>query len=420
MKGNGPEENLKQVRQVTRREFARLAGTFGLTSVLLGLSSLARAGARPPSTAEIAQAASAISTKRSKKQAKHKLIFGGSGFNEVNLKIERQGALFFIADLEDRTDGEIQIEFHGNNTLCGQLNCIQKAQQGIVDIYAASTQNSAAVAPFLNVLDFGYLWPNRASQYNFFYDPRSEKLFRGPLRKKHKIHFLWTHCELRDIQMGLKYKDKPKIMTVEALKGTKLRVTGTQLGRISMQLLGTNPVPLAWEETLDGLKSGLIDGAETWSSAVAYANMTPFISQDVHCQFFSGNEHTAMNLKSFEKLGPALQNAVMESAYLTQVHVQAANEAALLSVVGITDPPLPGTIFEKYGVRNCIWPQSELEKAEHMVSPKHNPKPWEKWRERLNKWAGDIDIFEELYAIAREVPKDMQAIDVDPSRWWKG
>ena len=53
--------------------------------------------------------------------------------------------------------------------------------------------------------------------------------------------------------------------------GTKNRVTGTQLGRIAMTLLKLNPTPIAWEETLDGLKQGLIDGAETWMGAAAYA-----------------------------------------------------------------------------------------------------------------------------------------------------
>ena len=41
--------------------------------------------------------------------------------------------------------------------------------------------------------------------------------------------------------------------------------------------MNLNPVPIAWEETLDGLKQGLVDGAETWSSATAFANMGPVV-----------------------------------------------------------------------------------------------------------------------------------------------
>ena len=106
-----------------------------------------------------------------------------------------------------------------------------------------------------------------------------------------------------------------------------------------------NPTPVAWEETLDGLKQGLIDGAETWASAVAYANMSPVVSQSVDLKFFCGTEHTAMNAEVFDSLEGYLQDAVMESAYLAQVHVQAANEAALVNTVGFSNPQLPGTIF---------------------------------------------------------------------------
>ena len=55
--------------------------------------------------------------------------------------------------------------------------------------------------------------------------------------------------------------------------------------------------------------------------------------------------------KVFDGLSPELQDAVMESAYTAQVHVQAANEAALVKTVGFSDPQLPDTLFVKHNVR---------------------------------------------------------------------
>jgi len=52
-----------------------------------------------------------------------------------------------------------------------------------------------------------------------------------------------------------------------------------------------------------------------------------------------------MNAAVFDAMEPHLQDAIMESAYLAQVYVQHANEAALVNTVGFTDPPMPGTIF---------------------------------------------------------------------------
>lgn len=402
--------------RISRRDLFKLAGAYGWTSTMLAAGTFGGA----MSLASLAQAANSTYEKRFGKTAKHTLKFGASGFNARNLLIERAGALQFVQDLEERTDGEILIEFIGDNQICGQLSCVKKAQQGIIDIYAASTQNSAGGAPYLNVLDYAYMFPSRASQYHFLYSPESQRILREPLEKRHGLKFLFSHCELRGIQLGLSWQDKPTVTKLEELFGTKNRVTGTQLGRIAMQLLKLNPVPVAWEETLDGLKQGLIDGAETWASAVAYANMSPVVSQSVDLKFFCGTEHTSMNAKVFDAMDGALQDAIMESAYLTQVHVQAANEAALVKTVGFSDPVMPGTLFDEHKVRPAFLPADQIKMAEEMCSPEFNPEPWAQWRDRLNKWSGGIDTYTEIHRVAREIPLDTKPENVEPRRWWKG
>ena len=400
---------------ISRRDLFKLTGQFGISSTLMAAGGLGGA----ISLSSLAQAAESTYEKRFAKPAKYNLKFGASGFNARNLLIERAGCLEFARDLEERTEGEIRIEFIGDNQICGQLNCVEKTQLGIVDIYAASTQNSAGGAPYLNVLDYAFMFPGRASQYYFLYSPESQRILRDPLEKRHGLKFLFSHCELRGIQLGLKYEKEPTVTRLEELFGTKNRVTGTQLGRIAMQLLNLNPVPIAWEETLDGLKQGLIDGAETWASAVAYANMSPVVSQSVDLKFFCGTEHTSMSAKVFDSMDAHLQDAIMESAYLAQVHVQAANEAALVKTVGFSDPQLPDTLFVENNVRPAFLPEDQIKMAEEMCSPEFNPEPWAAWRERLNNWAGGIDTYTDIHRVAREVPADMKPENVEPRRWWR-
>ena len=400
---------------LSRRDFIQLSGQFGVTSTLMAAGALG-AGA---TFSELAQATETTAEKRYANEPQFQLKFGASGFNEQNLDIQKSGQLFFAQDLEERTDGAIRVEFVGSNQLCGQTNCIKKTQQGIVDIFSASTQNSASGAPYLNVLDYAYMFPTRASQYHFFYSPKSEALLRQPLRDKHKVQFLFTHCELRGLMLGLKWKDNDTVTSVDQLAGTKNRVTGTQLGRIAMELMQLGPVPIAWEETLDGLKQGLIDGAETWMGAVAYAGMAPVVSQAVDLKFFCGTEFTAMSLPVFDKLGSDLQDDVMESAYTAQVAVQGMHEAALYDIVGGTNPQKPGTVFAENNVRVATLSDEELLKAEKMCSPEYNPEPWAEWRERLDKWSGGHDTYQEIYDIAREIPKDTAVVNVKPQRWWR-
>ncbi len=163
----------------------------------------------------LAVAAESTYEKRFNKEAKFNLKFGASGFSARNLLIERAGALEFARDLESRTDGEIRIEFIGDNQLCGQTSCVEKAQQGIIDIYSASTQNSAGGAPYLNVLDYAYMFPSRAAQYHFLYSPESQKILRDPLEKRHGLKFLFSYCELRGIQLELGWEDRPTVTKLE-------------------------------------------------------------------------------------------------------------------------------------------------------------------------------------------------------------
>ncbi|MBK5951143.1 TRAP transporter substrate-binding protein DctP [Rhodobium orientis] len=406
----------EKLKGISRRDLLRLTKQFGITSTLVAAGGLTGT----VTLTRLAEAANSTYEKRFKTPAKHTWKFGAAGFNERNLLIERAGCLEFVRDIEERSDGAIRIEFIGSNQMCGQLDCVKKTQQGITDVFSASTQNSAGGAPYLNVLDYAYMFPSRASQYYFFYHPGSEKVLREPLRKRHGLQFLFTHCELRGIQLGLKWKDKPLVKSVKDLAGTKNRVTGTQLGRIAMELMELNPTPIAWEETLDGLKQGLIDGAETWAAAVAYANMSPVVSQCVNLGFFCGTEHTAMNASKFDELSGDLQDDVMESAYLTQVQIQAANEAALVKTVGFSDPQLPDTLFAKNGVRVAMLDDAARHEAEQMCSPEFKPEPWTKWRERLNDWSGGMDTYKYIYDIAREIPQDTKPENVEPRRWWKG
>ena len=402
------------IKHLSRRDLFRVAGRYGLSSTLLAAGTFGGA----MSISNLAQAAESTYEKRFAKEPKFTLKMGAAGFNPQNLLIERAGVLEFARDVESRTDGEIRVEFIGNNQICNQLSCVEKTQQGIVDMYAASTQNSAGGAPYLNVLDYAYMFRTRADQYYFLYSPESQRILREPFEKRHGLKFLFSHAELRGIQLGLAWEDKDTVTSIEQLFGTKNRVTGTQLGRIAMQALNLNPVPIAWEETLDGLKQGLIDGAETWASAVAYANMSPVVSQCVDLRFFCGTEHTAMSASVFDSLGGDLQDAVMESAYLTQVHVQAANEAALVNTVGFSDPQLPDTIFAQNNVRMATLSDAERKKAEEMCSPEFQPQLWEQWRERINNWAGGIDTYQDIYNEVRKNPHAL-AENVEPRRWWK-
>ena len=105
---------------ITRRDLFRLSGQFGMSSVLLGAGAFAGAASLP----SLAKAAESTYEKRFKNEPKHTLKMGASGFNSRNLLIERMGALEFCRDLEERTEGEIRVEFIGDNLCNGSADLL--------------------------------------------------------------------------------------------------------------------------------------------------------------------------------------------------------------------------------------------------------------------------------------------------------
>lgn len=401
---------------ITRRDFVRIAKRYGMMSTMMAGAGMAGLISAP----RLADAAKSTYERRFKSEPKVTLKYGAAGYTPQILSVEKAGMLHFVRELEARTDGAVRVEYLDGGQICNQLDCIKKTQQGIVDIFSASTQNSAASAPYYNVLDYPYMFPSRASMHHFFYHPKSEALFRKPMRERHGIEFMYTHCELRGLYLGLKWDDKPLVTSIDQIKGAKIRATGSKMGRTALGLMGLNPVPVAWEETLEGLKNGLIDGAETGAGAVAYAGMSPVVSQALEIGFFANTEHAAFNVKSFEKLGSAYQEQALEAAYAAQVYTQGMNEAALMQITGRTATPTPGSIWDKEGVRVSFFTKEEIDKIKQSCTPEHNPEPWAEWRERLNDWSGGHDTYAEIGAIAREIPEDTYAVNVEPRRWWRG
>jgi len=419
------ESKGKQVREgVTRRDFSRIAATFGLTSTMLAYGGLARAGSAPDA-GQLAQKASETARDRSKVTPKVKLKYGMAGHDLESTWVAKVGTYDFIADIEERTDYAVQIEVMGANSICGELTCTEKCIQGIIDLYCASTNNASTVCPYFNILDFGALWPSRASLYSFAMDYRSEDLWREPMRRTYGLEMLFGDYGLRAFYMSkVKYGEgKPPLDSLEKLKstGAKIRTTGTLFGLKSMQLMGVNPVAISYEEVVDAVRQGAIDGAEAWEIPFNVIHFTEFSGQYLYLKYCSGNWVTGINIKSLEKMPSDLRSALMESAYLAQVAVLGKEEASIWQKAGSgeCDPPPPSTEHWRTGIRNIQWANEEMAKLEKLISPKYNPDPWKEWMEKLNRIYSRGDIFEKMYAIAHEVPANAYAIDIIAKRWWK-
>lgn len=407
-------------RRIDRRKFLQLSATYGATAVLGAQSLIAYAGEEATSELMEDQAKRLAGEQaKSRKKAEVVIRMGVSGDSpSVQERGFPTGYWEFARDVEERTDGRVQVQLSGGNATCTEITCAQRFATGALPAFGSSSQNAALTYPFLAAVDFPFQFPNRASMYHFLYSKKGDELYRNVLREKFDYEFLWALPEGRAIFLGNGWKDRPRARVPDDLRNAKIRVTASPMGRIALDLAGANPIPLDWAETYQGLNSGLIDGMENFPSAAPAFGMTSALSQMINLELFAGFEHAAIKRSFLDKLPDDLREAVMESAFHTQQWVQQEHEIALAQTVGLIDPPPKGTIFHEDEVAVNILTEAEKKEWVERCSPEHHPAAYEEQRERITNIAGGVDVYGEIFKLAREIPTDMKAIDVVPQRWW--
>lgn len=396
--------------RVSRRDFMRVGSAFGMSSALAAAALLGPGYSLPA----LAQTAGRLGEKRDAAKAKHVFKLG-MVYGDAQHDIQRVGVWDFVRDIEARTDGAIMIDVVDAGGLCAETKCVQQTMQGVIDIGVSSTQNGASIAPWMNALDYPFMFQSAAQIYDFLYNPESEKVFRSVLRDRHNMELLFSTAELRGIFMGASFKDKPAIAQMSDLKGARIRATGTQFGQTALTLMGMNPLPVAWAETPDAMRSGLVDGMETWGAAAAAFNLAPVVSQYLKLGFIPGTEATMIRSESLDKLTPELRDALMESAYQTQQVIMYNLAFAQENIIGDVSDPKPDTIYGKAGTEVIIPNEDMVSEAQSMADPQQEP--YAQLRGRLDKMAG-FDAYAAIKPLAQRIDRSVRAVDVVPRRWW--
>ena len=396
---------------ISRRQFTNIAGRYGLSAALLALS----AATAPLSPAALARSAARTQGKRSATRPKHKLKLA-TGYGSNHLKLLHTGIAEFVADLERRSNGAIQVEVLGNGQLCRAEACLREAVRGDVDFATVPTQTASALAPWLNVLDFPYLFRSRGQVYSALYDPASNHVLRAPYRRTHRLEFLFALVDMRDLFLGPAWKTKPAVTSLKGLASAKVRVSNSQLMRITLGLLGMRPTPTDWQHTAAALLSGDLSAMESWTSeAIAYG-MTPAIGQVIRMGIQPAIVHTAMRTRSFDTLGSPLQDVLMESAFQAQVKVQKSSEAALAAASRSGIGTAGDARLGKSGIRIVELSNREKSRARRLANAR--APAFRQWHRRLNRLAG-FPAYDAMRAIAKAYPEHKPASQVPPRRWWQ-
>ncbi|HRD98790.1 MAG TPA: TRAP transporter substrate-binding protein DctP [Rubrivivax sp.] len=194
--------------------------------------------------------------------------------------------------------------FYGG-TLFKQGTELVALQRDNLEIGNIAPQDISKQLPAWSILTSAYLFRD-ANHLNAFFASALGAEMKQMAETQLKVKILApTFFGTR--QVGL--KGKKKISTPADLAGVKLRMPPGDAWQLLGKSLGANPTPMAYAETYTGLQTGAIDGQDNPLPNVQNMKFYEVMQQIVLTSHLVGFDVLTMNLKAWNAMSPARQQA---------------------------------------------------------------------------------------------------------------
>lgn len=257
--------------------------------------------------------------------------------------------------VEEKTNGEVVIEYFPDGQLGAERELIELTQTGAIDFTKVSGSALESFSKDYSIFSVPYLFD---SEDHFFRVMEDESIMEPLYQSTADLGFV-----------GLTYYDSGQrsfymvdgpVNHPDDLKGKKIRVLQSETAIRMVEMLGGSPTPLGSDEVYTSMQANLINGAENNEFVLVTAG-----HGDI-AKYYSYDEHTRvpdiviMNQASMEQLTAEQQQAIHEAAaestaFEKEVFKQAVEEEKAAAI-------------EQYGVQF-----NEVDKApfQEAVQPLH-------------------------------------------------
>lgn len=247
-----------------------------------------------------------------------------------------QGYVKFKEIIEEKSDGQINVEIYNGGTLVSSdEEIVESLKSGSIELSTSSaygTANTTSVDA-LKLFDMPMLFDDRNDFYKLL-DGDYGNMIKEQVAEKSNVEVLgYLDLGFYGILNGKKSVEKPA-----DLKGLKIRTSAADLHLDTLSAMGANPTPMSYSEVFTGLQQGAIDGVST-TTPLIYGDRFYEVNKNMTLTNHILLPHVLMVNKDFynglsDDLKKILNDSVGE--YITfarELSVESENEA----VVGMKD-----------------------------------------------------------------------------------
>lgn len=275
------------------------------------------------------------------------------------------GLKYFAEEVTRRSNGALDVRFHGGTLLSKELEIMDAVKSGNV---ALGTPVGAACTVFPEMCIF--LTPYLVRDYNHAYamfNGEIGKTLDETFQKKYKVKIIYFY----DYGFRHFWNSRRPINTPADLKGLKLRVQQGRVFADTVNGLGASAVPMPWGEVIAAAQQGVIDGADLPIyniNVLKIYEVSKFVSMTFHNY---GPTLLVMNLGAWNSLTPEQQKLFMEVGREAQKKVREATESVdnlakakeILEPKGMKVNAADVASFRKVAEER-IWPQYRQQHGE--------------------------------------------------------
>ena len=216
------------------------------------------------------------------------------------------GAIRFKEAAAFYSNGELQIHLFPNFQLGSEQDQYKAVQMGTQDISIGAINNAGPFWPPFNVFIMPYLFRSFEHAWNVADGPVGEEL-----KKKFMEKTGMRTIALFDLGFRSLSNSKRPIQKPADLIKVLFRVPKNPVMVETTRAMGAEAIPMAWDETFNALKQGVVDGQDTPPGVTLamkfYEARQKYYSLTKH---FYAYAIVLMNEKKYQSLPPDIQKAL--------------------------------------------------------------------------------------------------------------
>ncbi len=166
----------------------------------------------------------------------------------------------------EATGGRLTVQMYPAMQLGGEKEMIEQAQVGALAIARVSVGPMGPLVPELNVFNLPFMFADDAHMERVIDGPIGDELLQKLSNHPTAglIGLCWMNAGSRNV-----YNSKRPVRSLEDLKGLKIRMMGNPIFVDTMNALGGNGVSMGFDQLVNAMQTGVVDGAE--NNAPTYA-----------------------------------------------------------------------------------------------------------------------------------------------------